>query len=81
MKYLLFIFLIITSCGSSESSPSGGDSTTPEPQTPLTDEQLVDLVEKQTFKYFWDFAEPNSKMARERYHPDGNYPEKRFKIL
>ena len=41
----------------------------------LTDEQLVDLVEKQTFQYFWDFAEPNSGMARERFFPDGNYPE------
>jgi hypothetical protein len=41
----------------------------------LTDEQLLDVVEKQTFKYFWDYAEPNSGLGRERYHPDGNYPE------
>ncbi len=41
----------------------------------LTDEQLLDAVEKQTFKYFWDYAEPNSGLARERFHPDGNYPE------
>lgn len=81
MKYLLFIFLIFTSCGSSESSPKGDDSTTPETPTPLTDEQLVDLVEKQTFKYFWDFAEPNSKLARERYHPDGDYPENDSNIV
>ncbi len=27
---------------------------------------LLDLVQEQTLKYFWDFAEPNSGMARER---------------
>lgn len=83
MKNLLFILsiTIILSCGSSESPPSGGDSSTPVTQTPLTDEQLVDLVQKQTTKYFWDFAEPNSKLARERYHPDGVYPENDSNIV
>src|SRR5215831_12903795 len=32
----------------------------------LTDEQLLDLVQKQTFRYFWDFGHPVSGMARER---------------
>ena len=32
----------------------------------LTDEQLLDLVQKQTFRYFWDFAHPVSGLARER---------------
>ncbi|RZM29705.1 MAG: beta-glucosidase [Pedobacter sp.] len=32
----------------------------------LTDEQLLDLVQKQTFRYFWDFGHPISGMARER---------------
>lgn len=73
MKYLFLLLLIATGCGSSESPSTEGGS--PAPVTPLTDEQLVDLVEKQTFKYFWDYAEPNSGLARERYHPDGNYPE------
>lgn len=41
----------------------------------LTDEQLLDLVEKQTFKYFWEYAEPNSGLARERFFPSGYYPE------
>ncbi|MEP6929410.1 MAG: glucoamylase family protein [Flavobacterium sp.] len=41
----------------------------------LSDEQLLDIVEKQTFKYFWDYAEPNSGLARERFHPDGIYPD------
>lgn len=43
--------------------------------TALTDEQLLETVQKQTFKYFWDYAEPNSGLARERFHPDGVYPE------
>lgn len=32
----------------------------------ISDDALLDLVEKQTFKYFWDFGHPNSGMARER---------------
>lgn len=47
----------------------------------LTDEQLIDLVQKQTFNYFWEYAEPNSGMARERFFPDGNYPEKDDNII
>jgi len=43
--------------------------------TNLSDEELLDLVERQTFQYFWEGAEPVSGMARERYHADGDYPE------
>jgi hypothetical protein len=32
----------------------------------LTNEQLLDKVQLQTFKYFWDFAHPVSGLARER---------------
>ncbi len=32
----------------------------------ISDEDLLTLVQKQTFKYFWDFAHPGSGMARER---------------
>ena len=32
----------------------------------LTDEQLLDLVQRQTFRYFWDFAHPLSGLASER---------------
>lgn len=32
----------------------------------LSDTQLLDLVQKQTFKYFWDFAHAKSGMALER---------------
>ncbi len=36
----------------------------------MTDEQLMDKVQKDALKYFWDYAEPNSFMGRERYHED-----------
>ncbi|MBI3138393.1 MAG: beta-glucosidase [Sphingobacteriales bacterium] len=32
----------------------------------LSDSALLDLVQRQTFRYFWDFAHPASGMARER---------------
>ncbi|TDE11124.1 glucoamylase family protein [Dyadobacter psychrotolerans] len=32
----------------------------------LSNEDLLTLVQKQTFKYFWDFAHPVSGLARER---------------
>ncbi|RYY56179.1 MAG: beta-glucosidase, partial [Chitinophagaceae bacterium] len=38
----------------------------------LTDEQLLDKVQEQTFKYFWDFAHPVSGLARERSNGDNN---------
>jgi hypothetical protein len=47
----------------------------PSIQPNLTDEALLDLVERQTFTYFWDFAHPISGMARERSNTDFNYGE------
>src|SRR5690606_34425392 len=32
----------------------------------LSDDELLDLVQRQTLKYFWDFAHPVSGLARER---------------
>lgn len=40
------------------------DSTDKFPR--IADEELLTLVQKQTFKYFWDFAHPVSGLARER---------------
>lgn len=39
------------------------------------DEQLMNKVQQDALKYFWDFAEPNSMLGRERYHEDGIYPQ------
>ncbi|MFC3414203.1 glucoamylase family protein [Algoriphagus hitonicola] len=40
----------------------------------MSDEELLDMVEYYTFRYFWHGAEPNSGMAPERIHLDGDYP-------
>ncbi len=39
----------------------------------LSDSSLLDLVQKQTFSYFWDFAHPVSGLARERSNSSFNY--------
>lgn len=42
--------------------------------TEMSDDELLDLVQRQTFNYFYDGAEPVSGLARERFHVDGEYP-------
>lgn len=39
----------------------------------ISDSALVDLVQKQTLRYFWDFAHPVSGMARERSNEAFHY--------
>lgn len=38
----------------------------------ISDSALLDLVQKQTFKYFWDFGHPTCGLARERNNGDNN---------
>ena len=63
------LLLLLFSVGACGTKKSGGTSGT------LTDEALLDTVQRRTFNYFWDGAEPNSGLARERIHMDGIYPE------
>jgi len=39
----------------------------------LSDSALLDLVQQQTFKYFWDYAHPVSGLARERSNKSYDY--------
>ena len=41
------------------------------PAATLSDEALLDSVERRTFDYFWSGAEPNSGLACERINMDG----------
>ena len=63
------LLLLLFSVGACGTKKSGGTSGA------LTDEALLDTVQRRTFNYFWDGAEPNSGLARERIHMDGIYPE------
>jgi hypothetical protein len=59
--------LFSVACASTPSIPA--DSTLSQ-----ADRHLLTLVEQQTFRYFWEGAEPVSGMARERIHVDGENP-------
>lgn len=70
LKYKVFlvigvflVFLISIQC--SQKKLSDGTNFN-EQNTTLSDEDLLNKVQKQTFNYFWDFAESNTGMAHER---------------
>ncbi|WP_430816631.1 glucoamylase family protein [Carboxylicivirga sp. RSCT41] len=67
--YLLIVLTALYSCGHKRTDTAGSDASN------WNDEQLLDTVQYQTFQYFWEGAEPNSGMARERIHTDGVYPQ------
>ena len=48
----------------------GSGSEEEEEEPAISDEELLDLTQEETFKYFWDYADSNSGGARERYHPN-----------
>jgi len=75
MKICLSFFLLLTigltvSCGNSKKQGRHDNGS-----NALSDDSLLNLVEYRTFQYFWDGAEPNSGMARERINVDGVYPD------
>jgi hypothetical protein len=47
-------------------------SAAAKPARPLTDEELLDLVQRQTFRYFWEAAHPVSGLALDRRHRRGD---------
>lgn len=67
------LLLGVTSCNYKAKDTSQSDKKAQVEE--LSDEALLDSVQRRTFNYFWDGAEPVSGMARERYHVDGEYPQ------
>ena len=62
-------FLFFLSCTSSNIL------TTNVVQFSAEDGKIFTDVQRTTFQYFWDGAEPTSGLARERYHMDNIYPQ------
>jgi hypothetical protein len=50
-------------------------------QLSTEDEHIFTDVQRTTFNYFWDGAEPNSGLARERFHVDGVYPQNDMNVV
>ena len=70
-QFLLFFMIISTiSCTSRIAAVRSN-----EPLNHISDDSLLTIVQHQTFRYFWEGAEPNSGMAPERIHMDGIYPQ------
>ncbi len=68
---LLFLLLCgVLSCGNSTEIEEPKSTDPPVNGDEITDAELLNIVQEATFQYFWDGAEPNSGMARERYHLD-----------
>ncbi len=70
LKILAITQFFLMSCSCSNKSD---EIIIDEPIPQLSEEELLDKVQSDVFKYFWDYAEFNSKLARERYHTDETY--------
>lgn len=78
MKRFLFLlcsFLFFSTASQAQKTKKAGGIQYRGIERPkdLNDSALLDLVQKQTLKYFWDFAHPVSGMARERSNESFNY--------
>lgn len=63
----LVIALMVAACNTQPSvTPSKGD-------VPLSDDALLDTLQRAHFNYMWEGAEPSSGLAYERIHMDGDY--------
>lgn len=77
-KNLMFPLLLATvafSLTNCKDNPIQKENPEPEKKVSITDEALLDSVQRRSFEYFWSGAEPTSGLGRERIHIDGDYPQ------
>lgn len=67
---LLLLSIVASSCSTDSDTGTGPEPPITNPKPTYSDAELLNLVKVDVLKYFWDFAEPNSRLARERYHVD-----------
>lgn len=71
---LIVVFILVVCCADAQKKktiPAGFDPKAR--PAALSDSALLDLVQRQTFRYFWDFAHPVSGLARERSNESFGY--------
>src|SRR6266542_4681234 len=73
MKYIFSIFLLVTTTAAiaqkenKKTSAPNNDSIAPVGIIKnISDSELLDIVQRQTFRFFWHYAHPVSGLARER---------------
>lgn len=71
---LTAVVSLIIGCNGPKTSDKKNTSYVSAVSPSLSDDELLDKVQRQTFDYFWEGAEPTSGLARERIHIDGIYP-------
>jgi hypothetical protein len=64
---IVFLLLFIASVTAAQKIPAVGILPN------LSDSALLDVVQRQTFRYFWDFAHPVSNLSRERSNEAYDY--------
>jgi hypothetical protein len=69
---LISCLLLFLNCNTGKKDSQNKDNS--HFQKAYTDKEILDSVQKQTINYFWEGAEPNSGLARERLHMDDIYP-------
>ena len=75
-KILLLPFILLTAicCRAQTSSNKADEGIKPVGIIKnLTDSALLDVVQRQTFRYFWDYGHPVSGLARERSNKSYDY--------
>jgi len=70
MKHISYLFFFIFYMYTILQSCSKNDTPLKSEPVQLSDNELLDLVQKQTFNYFWNFSHATSGMALERSNAD-----------
>lgn len=76
MRFILITMAVaslLVGCNGHSSKKKSSENTS-DTSVVVNNEALLDTVQKQTFNYFWEGAEPTSGLARERIHLDNIYP-------
>lgn len=73
LLYITVVILLIACSNQKKITETSGLSSLP--VLTAEDDSIFTRVQRATFNYFWDGAEPVSGMARERLHMDNVYPQ------
>jgi hypothetical protein len=74
---VLTLSILLSACAHQKKNGASQPAIAAQP----SDSALLDTIERRTFDFFWTGAEPNSGMAPERVHMDGDYPANDQRVI